>query len=141
MMSHKITETLINFLNAADTSDKFTGGKTENSKQVPDAAGGSGEDNKFQAVFNKTSKDVLDYSLAPGGKLYYDFSPKIERGSMPSGGTIPVFLAFIVFIIGFISRKGIEGAIIINKIIASISKALCWTHKALLIAGRNYEKQ
>jgi hypothetical protein len=137
-MSKQITESLVNFLRSSDTSDKFSENKQQSSGQVPDGAGGQTERAGRQILAERTSNDLADITLSAGYKFYYDFAPQIPSGENGTGGTIPILLAFILFIIGFISRKGIENNTIIN--IFAIKKALCVKHKVFLIAGRTYEK-
>jgi len=125
VMAEKLSASLINFLRQSCDSDKFTA-KTSSQQQVPDIAGQTSQV-EYRAVlkkFNvKTSAESAGSLALTARAFYFDTSPGVRGWRHGTGTGAPIFLAFLFFIIGFISRKGINNNTIINKIKIAISKA------------------
>jgi len=130
-MSAKVTEGLLRLMQKqSDASEgKFAQNKAAE-KQQPDAAAGQTGESAYKAVIKKNLHETKEFTPAMpvSGGFNLGLSDKIRQSAAPPGSAMPILLTFLMFIIGFISRKGIEN--VINTIIISAKKEIAAFQKA-----------
>ncbi|MCL2389751.1 MAG: hypothetical protein FWC85_05155 [Elusimicrobia bacterium] len=123
-ISQKVTEGLVRLIRKQADASEGTFAKSSNTaeRQTPDAAAGYFEEGNYKALIrNERAADVSVGTFAGG--FSFEMAQEYRRSKEPPGTAMPILLSFLIFIIGFISRKGIESASI-NTIIIRVKKEI-----------------